>query len=251
MTKLIDVQDEIERLKAESQRLQDTRTTVSIEIEELRVERDGLLIAAEIDGDKKAQARVDVIDVDLTKKADLIRALESEVIRTAERIDYQQQSEQQLTEASGRALVGKAMQTLDGMVVEFSIGLFELTKISDQAMKLCSATQKQLVAMGLEPGAIDYRRFRNAVSPRILASLGRTSKLNLNASITAGARDWMEKARSDTAKPKPRPMPNPEKDKTVDTIVDKSGGEKKTSPEVKVKPATKSRVKKKAKKKAK
>jgi len=244
MTKLMDVQDEVERLKAEVQRLQGTRIKISVEIEGLQVERNGLLIAAEVDGDEKAQTRVDAIDDDLTRKVDLTRALDAELDRIADRITEQQQSEQELAEASGRAVVGKAMQRLDDMVAEFSAGLFELTKISDQAMTLCSATQGRLSDMGLEPGAMDYRRFRNAVSPRILVSLGRTSKLNLNASITAGARDWMEKARSDAAKP--RPMPNPRKDKLVDTITDKSADKKKISAMSKAKPTAKTKDKKKA-----
>lgn len=235
MTKLMDVQDEIEQLKAESQRLQDTRTTVSIEIEQLKVERNGLLIAAEVDGDKDAQKRVEVIDADLDKKAELIKALDDEVLRTADQITEHQQSEQQLAEASGKALVGKAMQTLDGMVAEFSAGLFELTKISDQAMELCGATQETLTVMGVDPGLIDYKRFRNATSPRIVASLGRTAKLNLNASITSNARDWLAGAqRTDSV-----PQLNPEVDKTVDKIPDK-----KKEP---AKPKAKKQVKKKAK----
>ncbi|KKM62914.1 hypothetical protein LCGC14_1516870 [marine sediment metagenome] len=240
MTKLTDVANEIEQLKTEVQRLQDTRQTVSTEIEELRVERDGLLIAAEIDGDKDAQARVDVIDADLIKKADLTRALDSELVRTDAHIAELQQSEQQLAEASGRAVAGKAMQVLDGMVNEFSAGLFEITKVSEQAMTLCNATQETLTSMGLDPGAMDYRRFRNAVSPRIVASLGRTSKLNLNASITAGARDWLAKAQRDAAKSVP--VPNPDTDKKVVDTSDKSKAKKKAPAKAKTKKKAKEKV---------
>ena len=202
MAKLKDVQKQIEDQKSEVERFQTEVTNAIQRTEELRAERDSLLIAAEIEGDKKAAAKLVDIDRDLGKSYDLRKAVLREIDRADERIKELKQSEQQLADASGRVLVGKAMQTLDGLVDEFSAGLFQLTKISRDAIELCGAIQEQLTAIGVDPGAMDYRRFRNATSPRIVASLGRTAKLNLNASITPSARDWLAGADAEETKPK-------------------------------------------------